>query len=82
MKTPTLFFVGENDPRVPLPQSIEMYRALAGNRRADAACMSRRARVISGARCAHLLLQGQRRARVVREAMRDGRAYVWEKAPK
>jgi dipeptidyl aminopeptidase/acylaminoacyl peptidase len=27
-KTPTLFFVGENDARVPLPQSVEMYRAL------------------------------------------------------
>ena len=27
-KTPTLFFVGENDVRVPLAQSIEMYRAL------------------------------------------------------
>jgi dipeptidyl aminopeptidase/acylaminoacyl peptidase len=28
VKTPTIFFVGERDPRVPLPQSIEMYRAL------------------------------------------------------
>ena len=27
-KTPTLFFVGENDVRVPVPQSVEMYRAL------------------------------------------------------
>lgn len=26
--TPTLFLVGENDPRVPLAQSVEMYRAL------------------------------------------------------
>ena len=26
--TPTLLFVGETDPRVPLAQSIEMYRAL------------------------------------------------------
>lgn len=31
VKTPTLFFVGEKDPRVPLPQSIEMYRALKSN---------------------------------------------------
>jgi dipeptidyl aminopeptidase/acylaminoacyl peptidase len=31
VKTPTLFFVGENDPRVPLPQSIEMWRALKTN---------------------------------------------------
>ena len=28
VKTPTLFFVGENDARVPLSQSVEMYRAL------------------------------------------------------
>ncbi|HEY7292404.1 MAG TPA: S9 family peptidase [Vicinamibacterales bacterium] len=31
VKTPTIFFVGENDPRVPLPQSIEMWRALRAN---------------------------------------------------
>jgi dipeptidyl aminopeptidase/acylaminoacyl peptidase len=30
-KTPTLFFVGDNDERVPKPQSIEMYRALKSN---------------------------------------------------
>jgi dipeptidyl aminopeptidase/acylaminoacyl peptidase len=28
VKTPTLFFVGENDARVPMEQSVEMYRAL------------------------------------------------------
>jgi len=27
-RTPTLLFVGQNDPRVPLSQSIEMFRAL------------------------------------------------------
>jgi dipeptidyl aminopeptidase/acylaminoacyl peptidase len=31
VKTPTIFFVGERDPRVPMPQSIEMYRALKTN---------------------------------------------------
>jgi dipeptidyl aminopeptidase/acylaminoacyl peptidase len=31
VKTPTIFFVGEKDPRVPMPQSIEMYRALSSN---------------------------------------------------
>jgi dipeptidyl aminopeptidase/acylaminoacyl peptidase len=31
VKTPTLLFVGENDPRVPKEQSIEMYRALKAN---------------------------------------------------
>jgi dipeptidyl aminopeptidase/acylaminoacyl peptidase len=29
--TPTLFFAGERDPRVPMAQSIEMYRALKSN---------------------------------------------------
>jgi dipeptidyl aminopeptidase/acylaminoacyl peptidase len=28
VKTPTIFFVGKDDPRVPMPQSVEMYRAL------------------------------------------------------
>ena len=31
VKTPTLFLVGEEDPRVPLPQSVEMFRALRSN---------------------------------------------------
>jgi len=31
VKTPTIFFVGERDPRVPMPQSVEMYRALKAN---------------------------------------------------
>ena len=31
VKTPTLFLVGEADPRVPLPQSVEMFRALRSN---------------------------------------------------
>jgi dipeptidyl aminopeptidase/acylaminoacyl peptidase len=31
VKTPTIFLVGEQDPRVPMPQSVEMYRALKTN---------------------------------------------------
>jgi len=31
VKTPTLFFVGADDPQVPQEQSIEMYRALKAN---------------------------------------------------
>jgi dipeptidyl aminopeptidase/acylaminoacyl peptidase len=30
-KTPTLILCGENDRRVPLPQSVEMYRGLKAN---------------------------------------------------
>ena len=29
--TPTLFLVGQEDPRVPMPQSVEMYRAVKAN---------------------------------------------------
>ncbi len=31
VSTPTIFLVGANDPRVPMPQSVEMYRALKSN---------------------------------------------------
>ncbi len=31
VKTPTLVLVGQNDPRVPMPQSVELYRALKSN---------------------------------------------------
>ena len=31
VRTPTIFFVGQQDPRVPMPQSGEMYRALKSN---------------------------------------------------
>src|SRR4029078_9153586 len=31
VKTPTIFFVGEQDQRVPMPQSVEMYRGLKFN---------------------------------------------------
>ncbi len=31
VKTPTIFLVGERDVRVPLPQSVEMFRALKAN---------------------------------------------------
>ena len=31
VRTPTIFLVGERDVRVPMPQSVEMYRALKAN---------------------------------------------------
>jgi len=31
VKTPTIILVGQNDERVPPPQSIELYRALRSN---------------------------------------------------
>ena len=36
VKTPTIFLVGQNDVRVPSPQSVEMYRALKSNDIPDA----------------------------------------------
>ena len=70
VKTPTLFFVGENDTRVPMPQSVEMYRALKSNG-VPTQPVRRAARRASVGRAAASALQGQRRARVVR-AVRDG----------
>jgi dipeptidyl aminopeptidase/acylaminoacyl peptidase len=32
VKTPTIFLVGEQDPRVPMAQSVEMYQALKHNK--------------------------------------------------
>ena len=51
VKTPTLFFVGERDPRVPMPQSIEMYRALKSRTACRRTSTSRRASRTSGASC-------------------------------
>ncbi len=31
VKTPTIILVGKNDPRVPMPQSVELYRSLKSN---------------------------------------------------
>ncbi len=31
VSTPTIIFVGQQDPRVPMPQSVELYRALKSN---------------------------------------------------
>ena len=79
MKTPTLFFVGEDDTRVPMAQSIEMYRALKSNGVPTHLYVAPREGHQLG-RAAPSALQGQHRARVVREYAL-GRTYVWEKAP-
>ena len=47
VKTPTLFFAGESDARVPMEQSIEMYRALKP-RTCRPSCRSRRAKGTMG----------------------------------
>ena len=69
-KTPTLFFAGENDPRVPMPQSVEMYRALSSHN-VPTHLHRRPARGARLERAPPSALQGQHRDRVVRE-VRDG----------
>ena len=79
VRTPTLFIVGENDLRVPLPQSVEMYRAL---KRHDVPT-----RLYVAPREGHGL--GELRHRLFKfqvemewfERHVHHRPYVWEKAP-
>jgi dipeptidyl aminopeptidase/acylaminoacyl peptidase len=79
-KTPTLFLVGENDPRVPLPQSVEMYRALKHH--------GVPTRLYVAPREGHGW--GELRHRLFKfqiemewfERWVHGRSYTWESAPK
>ena len=80
VKTPTLFFVGEADTRVPMAQSVEMYRALKSLDVPTRAAGRAATRAISGARCAHLLRKANTELEWF-EKYANGRAYVWEKAP-
>ena len=78
-KTPTLFIVGENDPRVPMAQSVEMYRALKQHNVPT--------RLYIGPREGHGF--GELRHRLFKfqvemewfEKYVNNRGYVWEKAP-
>ena len=79
VKTPTIFFVGERDPRVPMPQSVEMYRALKSNGVADAP-VRRAARAARLGRTAAPAVQAERRDRVVREVRDEAAVHVGEGA--
>ncbi len=79
VKTPTLFFVGENDPRVPMPQSIEMYRALAGNGVPTHLYVAPREGHQWG-ELRHLLFKANAELEWFEKYARN-RAYTWEKAP-
>jgi dipeptidyl aminopeptidase/acylaminoacyl peptidase len=79
VKTPTLFFAGETDTRVPKEQSIEMFRALKSLNVATA--------LLIAPNEGH---QWTALARVLHKAnvelewfekYANGRAYTWEKAP-
>jgi dipeptidyl aminopeptidase/acylaminoacyl peptidase len=79
VKTPTLFIVGENDRRVPLAQSVEMYRALRQHNVPT--------RLYVGPREGHGF--GELRHRLFKfqvemewfERHVHGRVYEWERAP-
>jgi len=79
VKTPTLFFAGENDPRVPMAQSIEMYRALKSNGVPTHLFVApREGHLWSDLR--HQLFKANTELEWF-EKYAAGRSYVWEKPP-
>jgi dipeptidyl aminopeptidase/acylaminoacyl peptidase len=79
VKTPTLLFAGEGDPRVPMAQSIEMYQALKSNGVATRLYVApREGHVWTDLR--HLLFKANAEIEWF-EKYAMGRTYVWEKAP-
>jgi dipeptidyl aminopeptidase/acylaminoacyl peptidase len=79
VKTPTIFLVGAEDPRVPMPQSVEMYRALKSN---DVPT-----RLYVAPREGHGWTELRHRLFKLQVEMEwfekwvNGRTYIWEKAP-
>ena len=80
MKTPTLFFVGENDPAVPLPQSLEMWRALKTNGVPTRLYVAPREGHGWG-ELRHLIAKANAELGVVREATRAAAATLPKKTP-
>jgi dipeptidyl aminopeptidase/acylaminoacyl peptidase len=78
-KTPTLFFVGESDVRVPLAQSLEMYRALRSNGVASHLYVAPREGHSWGELRHNFFKANAELEWFERYAM--GRAYTWERAP-
>ena len=79
MKTPTLFFAGETDVRVPKEQSVEMYRAL------KSLGVPTQLLIAPGEGHQWTTLQHVLRKANTElewfEKYANGRSYVWEKAP-
>ena len=80
VKTPTIFFVGQQDPRVPMPQSVEMVPRVEEQRRADTP-LRRAARTARMGRASARAVQNERGARVVREIRDEVAGDTWERAP-
>lgn len=79
VKTPTIFLVGEQDPRVPMPQSIEMYRALKSNGVPTHLYVAPR-EGHGWAELRHRLFKLQIEMEWFEKYI-NNRPYVWEKAP-
>lgn len=79
VKTPTLFFAGEGDQRVPIAQSIEMYRALKSNGVPTHLYAAPR-EGHQWAELRHQLFKANTELEWF-EKYAMGRPYVWEKAP-
>jgi dipeptidyl aminopeptidase/acylaminoacyl peptidase len=79
IKTPTLLFVGENDSRVPMAQSLEMYRALKSRGVPTHLYVAPR----DGHQwqeLRHLIFKANAELEWFERYARD-RSYTWEKAP-
>jgi dipeptidyl aminopeptidase/acylaminoacyl peptidase len=79
VKTPTLFFAGEGDQRVPIAQSIEMYRALKSNGTPTHLYAAPR-EGHQWAELRHQLFKANTELEWF-EKYAMSRPYVWEKAP-
>ena len=79
VKTPTIFLVGQNDVRVPEPQSVEMYRALKSNGIPTHLYVAPR-EPHGWAELRHVLFKMNVELDWF-EKYAMGRAYTWEKAP-
>jgi dipeptidyl aminopeptidase/acylaminoacyl peptidase len=79
VKTPTIFLVGEQDARVPMPQSVEMYRALKSNGVPTHLYVAPR-EGHGWAELRHRLFKLQIEMEWFEKYV-NNRAYVWEKAP-
>ncbi len=78
-KTPTLFFVGQDDPRVPMPQSVEMFRALQANGVTSRLYVAPR-EGHQWAELRHQLFKANAELEWFEKYVM-GRAYTWERAP-
>jgi dipeptidyl aminopeptidase/acylaminoacyl peptidase len=80
VKTPTLFLVGEKDMRVPMPQSVEMYRALKSNGVPTRLYVAPREPHVWGELRHQLFKMNVELDWFAKYALKQ--PYVWEKAPK